>query len=323
MVVWQVRLLIYIPCWINYAKGWQQIMRLRHQATQLEKSGTHIELEFFLSVNAVIDIDPIHQERFATLGENFRHFHTNLGDININLGFLDASRTNADLFWIVSPDDRVSDSALSRITEFLPQDSGLDFIVADEDGRGIRDITLTWSTLDFRVLSQASFGLVNGVIYRLSSFRPYLHHGLQASYTGWGQLAVFLGATKNPNGITGRILPSDFFYFRGDAKILSHESKVDNLRHYAHSFFGLVILISLLSPKPTIEIQRWVMKNWYRLGAYHRAYSEEKYGYVRLTDLRRLARVSIRQTNLLTRTLYNIFTRVNVAAFKRVIDRAQ
>lgn len=318
-----MRLLIYLPCWVNYAEGWQQILRLRSQESELKKKGAQIDLEFILSVNAVVEIDSLHRERFASLGENFRHFQSNLGDVNINLGFLDASRKDAEFLWIVSPGDEVSESALAHITEFFSQESELDFIVADEDGRGIRDINLKWKDLDFRVLSQASFGLVTGVIYRLSSFRPYLHHGLQASYTGWGQLAVLLGASRNPNGVTGRILPSDFFYSRGDAKVLSHESKIDNLRNYAHSFFGLITLISLLSPTPAIEIRRWVIKNWYRLGAYHRAYTEEKYGYVRLTDLRRLAKVAIGQADLFTRILYNTSVRINVAAIKRVIDLAK
>lgn len=318
-----MRLLIYLPCWVNYAEGWQQILRLKSQESELKKRGIQIDLEFILSVNAVDEIDPFHCERFASLGRNFRHYRTNLGDVNINLGFLDASQKDAELFWIVSPGDRVSESALARITEVFCLESGLDFVVADEDGRGIRDINLKWKDLDFRVLSQASFGLVTGVIYRLSSFRPYLHHGLQASYTGWGQLAVLLGASRNPNGVTGQILPSEFFYFRGDAKVLSHELKVDNLRSYAHSFFGLITLISLLSPTPSIEIRRWVIKNWYRLGAYHQAYMEERYGYVRLTDLRRLAKVAVGQTDLFTRVLYNVFIRINAVAIKRVIDLAK
>lgn len=318
-----MRLLIYLPCWLNYAEGWQQILSLRSQEAELKKSGTQIDLEFILSVNAVVEIDSLHRERFASLGENFRYFQSNLGDVNINLGFLDASRKDAELFWIVSPGDKVSESALANITEFLSPESGLDFIVADEEGRGIRDINLKWKDLDFRVLSQASFGLVTGVIYRLSSFRSYLHHGLQASYTGWGQLAVLLGASRNSNGVTGRILPSDFFYFRGDAKVLSYDSKVDNLRNYAHSFFGLITLISLLSPTPSIEIRRWVIRNWYRLGAYHQAYSEEKYGYVRLTDLRRLARVAISQADLFTRILYFVSIRINIAPLKWVIERAK
>lgn len=317
-----MRLLVYVPCWVNYAEGWQQIIRLRQQESALKSNGIQIDLEIVLSVNAVMDLDAIHRERFESLGDNFRHFQSNLGDVNINLGFLEASRRDADLFWIVSPGDPVSELALANIAEFLSPESGLDFVVADEDGRGIRDIDLRWQELAFDVMSEASFGLVTGVVYRLKSFRPYLHHGVQASYTGWGQLAVLLGATKGLTGIKGRILPSEYFYFRGDAKELSHESKIDNLRNYAHSFFGLVILMSLLSPRPSIEIRRWIIKNWYRIGAYAQAYSEEKYGYVRLTDLRRMARIAIGETGLLTRTLYHISSRIDFARLRRALGLA-
>ena len=317
-----MRLLIYVPCWINYAEGWQQIVRLKNQHEQLRDHGVELELEFVLSVNAVEKIESSYKEKFASLGTGFRHFRSNLADVNINLGFLDASRSTADLFWIVSPGDRVSDTALQRISEFLAPETGLDFVVADEDGRGIRNITLKWTNLDFRVLSEASFGMVTGVIYRLAAFRPFLHHGLQASFTGWGQLAVLLGATRASEGITGRILPSDYFYFRGDPKVLSHDSKVENIRNYAHSFFGFVILISLISPEPGVEMGRWVRRNWFRIGAYHRAFTKPTNDYVRITDLRKLVRTLVHDADFVTRILFFASSKVDLSFFKRLIDRA-
>lgn len=312
-----MRLLVYIPCWTNYAEGWHQIQRLRQQEFQLRGKGISLEVEFIVSVNAVETIEPVYLRRFISLGENFRHFRSNLSDVNINLGFLDASRKEADLFWIVSPSDTVSPSALERVVEFLQPDSELDFLVADEEGRGIRDFILRWKDLDFQIISEASFGLVTGVVYRLNNFRPYLHHGLQASYTGWGQLAVLLGASQSPGGVKGRILPSDYFYYRGDSKELIHDEKLENLRTYAHSFFGLVILFSLLSPKPSVEIRRWVRTNWYRIGAYHQAYTKEKYGYVRITDLRKMAKVALGETDMLTRLLYRIASHVDFSSFRK------
>ncbi len=299
------------------------MLQLRKQHAELGLKGINLELQFSVSINAVSTLDPVYESRLSNIGASFRHHQVNLGDVNINLGFLDASRSNADLFWIVSPGDKVSDTALENIVDFFERNTELDFIVADEEDRGIRDLHLTSKGLDFRMLSEASFGMVTGLVYRLQAFRPFLHHGLQASFTGWGQLAVFLGATHNPNGIRGRILPSDYFYYRGDSKILSHDSKVENMRNYAHSFFGFVVLISLISPTPNTEVRRWVRSNFLRIGAYHRAYSKPTNDFVRLTDLRKMAHMIVRNTDLLTRTLFFLSSKVDFTSLKRILDHAR
>ena len=174
-----MRLMVYLPCWINYAEGWNQIDRLRDQQAKLKSLGTDVELEFVVSVNSIEKISTSFQDRALALGDNFRLFKTNLADVNINLGFLDAIRSEADLFWIVSPGDPVSDTALMRIHEFFSPNWNLDFVVADEDGRGIRNISLEMKTLSFQTMSEASFGMVTGVIYKTSTFRPYFHLGVR------------------------------------------------------------------------------------------------------------------------------------------------
>lgn len=316
-----MRLMVYLPCWINYAEGWNQIDRLRDQQAKLKSLGTDVELEFVVSVNSIEKMSTGFQDRALALGDNFRLFKTNLADVNINLGFLDAIRSEADLFWIVSPGDPVSDTALMRIHEFFGPKWNLDFVVADEDGRGIRNISLEMKTLSFQTMSEASFGMVTGVIYKTSTFRPYFHLGVQAAFTGWGQLAVLLGGARKVGGITGRILPSDYFYFRGDAKSLSHEEKMENLRSYAHSFFGFVILMSLLLPNPKSQVRKWVYSNWFRIGSYIKAYEREKYGYIRLTDLRHLAKISVAETGILTRFLYSIATKISFGEIRKKFIR--
>jgi hypothetical protein len=274
-------------------------------------------------VNAVNEIDSVERQKFISLGEKFRHFHSNIGDVNINLGFLEAERTKADLLWIVSPNDVVSDSALERICEFLDPSLNLDFVVSDEEGRGIRSLTLDAKNMDFDVLSQASFGMVTGVIYRLDPFRPYLHLGVQSSFLGWGQLAVLFGGARKNGGISGKVLPSEYFYFRGDPKKLSHQEKMENVRNYAHSFFGMVILLFLISPYSKRDVRRWVLRNWYRIGAYHVGYEQEKFGFVRLTDARRLARAVIFDVGIFTGLFYTIMSKVNLDNLKRALPFAK
>jgi len=312
-----MRLLVYVPCWINYLVGIEQVESLLRQQEKLNRSGHKINVEFVFSVNAIPKIPKASENQILALGAKYRHFDSNLADVNINLGFLDAVQSEADLFWIVSPGDPVSDTALARIYEYLGESGYLDFIVADEDQRGTRDVTLKIGTLDFQSLSEASFGMVTGVIYRLSKFRPYLHLGVQASFTGWGQLAVLLGGARHESGVTGRILPSKDFYFRGDPKILTHDQKMENLRSYAHSFFGFVILMSILLPNPIPQIRSWVFKNWFRIGSYAKAYDNEKYGYVRLTDLRHLAKVVVAETDILTSCVYSLGTRIDFGGIRR------
>jgi hypothetical protein len=318
-----VLLLVYVPAWINYEVGLEQINNLRAQQQTLKSKGINFDLEFSFSVNAVDSIPEDFEDKLSSSGQNLRHFRTNVADVNINLGFLDAIQSKADFFWIVSPGDPISDNALAHIQSFLGTSKELDFLVADEDGRGIRNISLQINELKFETLSEASFGMVTGVVYRLEKFRPYLHLGVQAAFTGWGQLAVLLGGAREEMGVTGRILPSDYFYFRGDAKLLSHEQKMENLRTYAHSFFGFVILMSLLLPKPKPQIRSWVYKNWFRVGSYINAYSREKYGYVRLTDLRHLAKVAVAETDFFTRAFYKFASRVDFGRLKKKFIRGQ
>jgi hypothetical protein len=318
-----VRLLVYVPCWINYEAGLAQIQRLRSQEAALRSSGVNFELEVVVSINAIDSIPKALEERLNSVAKKSRHFKTNLGDVNIGLGFLDAIQSEADLFWIVSPKNTVSETALSRIIDFFGDSLELDFVVADEDERGVRNITLEIDQLHFQVMSEASFGMVTGVVYRLAPFRPYLHLGVQAAFTGWGQLAVLLGGSRRKEGVTGRVLPSDYFYFRGGAKVLSHDDKLENFRTYAHGFFGFVIIMSLLLPKPKSQVRLWVFANWFRIGAYTKAYSTEKYGYVRLTDLRHLAKVVVAETGFFTRTLYSFACRLDFGQLKKKFRRGR
>lgn len=312
-----MRLLVYVPCWVNYEAGWEQITKLRAQQEKMKASGVDFNLDFSISVNAVSLLPEDFKSKLEASSQEIRHFGTNLADVNINLGFLDAIQSGADFFWIVSPGDPVSETALERIHEFFTDPWNLDFLVADEDARGVRNVTLKIRDLNFETMSEASFGMVTGVVYRLTSFRPYLHLGVQAAFTGWGQLAVLLGGARRDGGITGRILPSDYFYYRGDPKTLTHDQKLENLRSYAHSFFGFVILMSLLLPKPIPQVRRWVFQNCFRVGSYVRAYSREKFGYERLTDLRHLAKVAVAETDPLTRLLYAIATKIDFGGLKK------
>jgi hypothetical protein len=317
----QVRLLVYVPCWINFQQGLEQVEKLSAQQKTLESKGIDLDLEVVVSINAVDLIPADFTRKLDSLGARVRHFITNLSDVNINLGFLDAIQSSADLFWIVSPGDPVSETALARLSEMFGSSSNLDFVVADEERRGIRNITLQINKLNFLTLSEASFGMVTGVVYRVDTFRPYLHLGVQAAFTGWGQLAVLLGGARKKGGINGRILPSEYFYFRGDLKQLSYQQKLENLRTYAHSFFGFVILMSLLLPKPNQQMRTWVYKNWFRAGSYTNVYSQEKFGYVRLTDLRHLAKVAVAETDFFTRTIYALACRIDFAQLKKKLMR--
>lgn len=306
-----MHLLIYVPAWTNYQAGIRQVEALLSQQKRLNQLGEIIRLEFIFSVNAIPEVAKSVVDRITALGAKYRFFNSNLGDVNINLGFLDAAESEADLFWIVSPGDSVSDNALESICEYFRESETYDFIVADEEDRGIRSVTLNINNLDFYTLSEASFGMITGVIYRLATFHSYLHLGVQASFTGWGQLAVLLGGARKECGVVGRILPSWYFYSRGDSKLLTDSEKMENLRHYAHSFFGYVILLTLLFPFPKVQVRRWVYKNWFRLGAYAKAYENEKYGYIRLTDLRHLAKITVAETDIITRLVFFIASRID------------
>jgi hypothetical protein len=301
-----MKLLVYIPCWKNYPDALSQIDRLRDQYKQIQKTSKNLELELGVSVNAVTELDSRIKQRFEDIDLSFTHFQTNIADVNINLGFMEALRRGADFLWIVSPDDRVSEGALSRIVEHLVVSSGVDCLVADEESLLIRSVHLKSEDLDFRLLSEASFGMITGVVYRVSSFKPYLHYGVQACFTGWGQLAVILGGSRSKLGISGLVVPSGYLYERGDPKDLNYLQKQENLRKYAHSFFGFLVLIALVSKNPKREIRRWVYSNFTKIGSYNHFYVKDAQGYSHLADMKRTAQILVRESDPITRLLYSL-----------------
>jgi hypothetical protein len=299
-----MKLLVYIPCWLNYPETLLQIDRLSEQYSHIRDENPDFELEFAVSVNAVSRLKPHIQKKFLEIDPKFTHFQANIADVNINLGFIEALRRSADFFWIISPDDVVSEQAIATIVRHLISSPESNFLVADEENSSIKPVHLRNINFEFRMLSEASFGMVTGVVYQVSAFQNSMHYGVQASLTGWGQLAVILGGARSKRGINGVIIPSSFLYYRGDPKNLTSQQIKENIQKYAHSFFGFVVLISLLSSEPKREIRKWVYANFLKIGSYSSLHTNKIYGYAYITDMKQMAATVIRQCSLITRFIY-------------------
>lgn len=312
-----MKLLVHIPCWTNYNEALLQVERLLNQHLRIRQVQPEFELELSVSVNAVPNIESDIETRFRESTSTFSYVETNISDVNINVGFLEALRRKCDFVWIVSPEDIVSEHALDTIYNRLTSDTKMDFLVADEVNTELRSASLTISNFDFQALGEASFGMVTGVVYRVSSFKNVLHYGLQASFTGWGQLAVILGGARSSNGIRGMVIPSDLLYLRGDPKELTSEQFKDNISKYAHSFFGFLVLISIFSTNPKRDIRKWIYKNFTKIGSYSKLHSSRDNNYVQLVNTKRLAINLVKETSYFNRIVFLISSQMPLYRLRR------
>lgn len=318
-----MKLLIYIPCWTNYRLAIDQVNRIESQITKLNLLDYSVEVDLMVSLNAVDEIDELHRNKLESLGSNFRHFKQNIGDTNINLAFLDANLRGATHLWILSPDDEVSEVALNTIVTEFNQDKNLGFIVADETRsmqQGVQRIDIDGRKLDLSFIGKASYGLVSGLILQTRFFAKQMHFGVQSAFTCWGQLAVFLSGLTNHKNTSGIVIPAPFLYKRTDPKNLSLSRKMGNVENYSNSFFGYVYILYRFSSKWKQEVARWVLKNWYKVGMYKKAFFQNPENRDRIVNSFVLAEFVISKSTLVTRTVFWLGTRLDLSRLARLLS---
>ena len=265
-------LLVYIPCWVNYKKAALQARALRLQYQNNPFIVSNLQLRVVISMNAVPTLSSNDQSELKKWSDNLYIIKQLTGDININLGFYEALRTEAHYLWLLSPEDMVSEEALTTIVSKLKKEAHRDFLVANEESRSTKELKLKAETFSFEQLSNGSFGMISGVVYRLVRFRESLHLGLQGSFTHWGQLAVLLGSLERNRSLTGLMIFSEELYFRGDTKDVNNEAFSRNIMNYSGSFFGMPLLMHLMTPSSKPQLARWVRRNFLKIGMYRDAY---------------------------------------------------
>lgn len=256
-------LLVYLPCYIDYRMALQQANKIRditrnhaeiplNVKIMISCNGVELSYEERRSLEAYSDCSIIYPFGIS-------------GDINITQGFMHAIRMDADYLWILSSNDLITDEFLKTIYDELVLKRHVNILVGcTSNNLGIREVASVFDEKNRDI----PFGLISSVVYRTSKMDRNFDSAVQMNWTGWGQLAAIEASCIALNGLKVSLVPEISLYDRSLRTLedpIAEEKRVRN--GYAHSFFGMPIVISTLHADDLIRKQRyldgWIRSNWY------------------------------------------------------------
>jgi hypothetical protein len=112
------------------------------------------------------------------------------------------------------------------------------------------------------------FGLISAVVYRTKEMARNFDTAVQMNWTGWGQLATIEASCISLGRIKVSLVQASKLYIRSTRTLTNPEEERNRVRNgYAHSFFGMPIVINSLysanSRKRREFLNEWIMGNWY------------------------------------------------------------
>lgn len=262
-------LLIYIPCHKDFKLAIDTITKIRIQ-DQLRKShsiSSGIDVRIALSVNGTC-LTTYEKEDLVGLTDYFAHYPEVTGaDVNINQGFLKALELKPRYLWILSVNEFLVESALPNLLQTIDTNPGTDlFITNSYDRKSSLEIENVFLGLPRGM----STGLISGVIYNCGTMRSSFAAGPRFAWSGWGQLAVIQYGCQIRGKLLVTELPDSKIYEKPITYLDNNEtnSEFEFVRTgYAHSFFGMILLIFSLFPRDAkvrkAAIRSWLYRNWY------------------------------------------------------------
>jgi hypothetical protein len=313
-------LLIYLPCYLDFQLALDQAKRIR----EIERNHINklpLEIEIMISCNG-LEFSMIEKQEFSRNCNHVIIFPFGIsGDINITQGFMHAIRLEADYLWILSSNDAVSDNFIETITENLIASEGVDILVGcASENLGLRSVHSVFDPTNRDV----PFGLISSVVYRIKNMDKNFDSGVQMNWTGWGQLAVIEASCIALTQLNVSLVRESDLYLRSTRSL---ENQIDEERRvrngYAHSFFGMPIVISTLhADNPRMRkkyLNGWITSNWYLvnyfLGTDYKLWSS----HIASNQiwLRQFAFAAIHNASVLHRIIFNLSKFVNFSALRR------
>ena len=310
-------LLVYLPCYLDFGMAIAQAGKIRN-LEKLKSPKIRLKVQIMFSCNGV-ELTSEDRQQIEKLSD-----HVNLlafgisGDINITQGFMHAMRLQADYLWILSSNDTVSDEFIQTIFDGLIQQREANILVGCTSGKlGIRKISSVFDTKNRDV----PFGLISSVVYRTKDMEKNFDSAIQMNWTGWGQLAAIESSCIALDGITASLVNESALYVRSTRTLDNIEDEKNRIRNgYAHSFFGMPVVISTLhaaNPKKRKKyLNSWIISNWYLvnyfLGTNYKLWSS----HIASNQiwLRKFAFAAIRNASLSHRTIFTLSRFVNLSA---------
>ena len=263
--------LVYIPCHSDYKRALETAVKIRSQFAEIQDAS--IKNAFVLKINISVNGVNIPPENYYELEKSadvLNYFLDPLGgDTNINQGFLRALEIKPDYFWILSANEFLVDGSINYILKSFVENSESDLYVTNSMNRSTTYFT---SNVFIDIPSGSGFGLISSVIYNFKKTHRSFSAGPRFGWTGWGQLAVLQTACNTLGSLKVTEFPDRYIYqvpFT-DVGPSSEITEYEFVRRtYAHSFFGMTILIFALFGRNTKIRNRvlfaWIKKNWFKM----------------------------------------------------------
>jgi hypothetical protein len=316
------RLLIYIPCYVDYRLAITQAQR----ATDFYRNHCSstpdplFKLEIMISTNGVEFTNEELLRLQAACDHLVVHDFGISGDINITQGFMHAMRLGVDFFWILSSNDEISDSSISLISKELVSDSDVDLLVgANSNLITTREVTSTFLPEN----ADLPFGLISCVVYRTSRMKSNFDTAVQLNWTGWGQLATIESSCISLGGIKVKSVPAILLCRRSERGAKDSYMENERIRNgYAHSFFGMPTIIGILYSR-NHQIRKkllngWVRKNWHLVNYFSNARFVlwEKHFASNQQWLKEYGYFSIKGASIQYRLLFKLSRIVKIESFR-------
>jgi hypothetical protein len=312
-------LLIYLPCYLDFELAVEQATRIQEIVKQ-QTSPVQFQIRTMISINGVELLDS-EKDRIkkVTDYQMFIPFGIS-GDINITQGFMHAIRLHADFLWILSANDEVESTFISTVQEGLVDAGEVDVLVGcSSEHLGFRKVDSVFDKENRDI----PFGLISAVIYRTLKMSRNFDTAVQMNWTGWGQLATIEASCISLQGIRVSLVREEKLYKRSTKGI--EDSKLENERirnGYAHSFFGMPIVINTLhagnpSKKRSI-LNAWILSNWYLVNYFIKTDFKVWSSHIGSNQiwLRRFAFASIKNASPMHQALFTISRHANFERFR-------
>jgi hypothetical protein len=275
-------LLIHIPCHKDFQMAVETIAKIRsqNQLRLADSIATEIDVRIALSVNGTSLADHERAELIG-LSDYFTHYpEATGGDININQGFLKALELQPKYLWILSVNEFLVESALSNLLQTIDSNPQTDLFITNSQNR---HTTFEIENVFLGLPVGMSTGLISGVIYNCNTMGSSFSAGPRFAWTGWGQLAVIQYGCQIRGTLVATELPDSKIYRKPITYLDASESnsEFEYVRTgYAHSFFGMILLIYSLFPREVkirnAAIRSWLYRNWYKI-SYFKIGTQLKY----------------------------------------------
>ena len=256
------RLLIYLPCYLDYKLAIAQAEKI----SVLKKSGNvNLEILVMISCNGV-QLSSLEQTAVSQFCDFVLIYPFGIsGDINITQGFMHALRLEADYLWILSANDEVSEHFIESIVNELVLREDVHILVGcDVEKNELRYINSVFDAENQSI----PFGLISAVVYRTKELSRNFDTAVQMNWTGWGQLATIEASCISLGRIKVSLVQAPKLYIRSTRILTNPKEERSRVRNgYAHSFFGMPIVINSLYAanvrKRRKYLNKWIMGNWY------------------------------------------------------------